>query len=66
MMAMHMVHPATTSPLTFVDADWAGALDLAPFEIAIVPHEAIWVGASQLESNPPPDDLLVTLRRLLI
>ena len=65
-MAMHMADPAAMPPLTLDDGIRAAALDLAVFEIAIVPHETIWVRATQLETVPPPDNLLVTLRRLLI
>lgn len=65
-MAMHVADPATMPPLTFDDGARAAALNLAAFEIAIVPHETIWGRTTQLETVPPPDNLLVTLRRLLI
>jgi hypothetical protein len=35
-------------------------------EIATIPQGGVWGKITQLETEPPPDDLLVTLRRLLI
>jgi hypothetical protein len=65
-MAMHVADPATMPRLIFDDGIRAASLHLAAFEIASFPHEAIWGKTTQLESDPPPDNLLVTLRRLLI
>jgi hypothetical protein len=63
---MNMADPATLPRLTGDDGVRTAALDLAAFESAIVPHEAISGRATQLVTTPPPDNLLVTLRRLLI
>ena len=54
------------SPLTHDDEIRFASLNLAAFEIEIVPHGTIWGKATQLDIVPPPENLLVTLHRLLI
>lgn len=64
--ALDMAEPATIPRLTGDDGIQSAALDLSAFEIAIVPHEATWGRTTQLKTAPPPDNLLITLHRLII
>jgi hypothetical protein len=66
-MAMHVADPATISSLNLHDGIRSAALHLTAFEIPFVlPHETIWGRSTRIETGPPPDNLLVTLGRLLI